>query len=108
MIRSGCEDLFLAREILHNNCGNLDAAVEDLIAISQETLPKKTKPSTKSAPHDLPETTGKAKGNLNKKQLEKIRKHERKRANENRKKSHKSMEIADETIIVSKVQCLNI
>lgn len=107
MEKSGCNNLFLVRELLYNNCGNLEAAVEDLIAVNQIN-PKERKSAAKPDDFNQAHSSGKARGNLNKKQLEKIRKHERKRASDNRRKSNNSLDIPDETIIVGKVQCLNI
>lgn len=101
MERSGCGDLPTIRQLLHNNCGNLDAAVEDLLAMSAGGGENTVEPTP---------AFGKSKTHFSRKQLEKIRKQERKRASEARRKasSGNSSAIPDETIIIGKVQCLNI
>lgn len=97
MERSGCQDLPTVRQLLYNNCGNLDAAVEDLMALTVD----------QQEMHPAPRRTT----HLSRKQLEKIKKQERKRASEARRKvqaSSSSPALPDETIVIGKVQCLNI
>lgn len=100
MQRSGCEDLPTVRQLLINNCGNLDAAVEDLIALSG------------GGPHETSNSTSvrSRSSHFTRKQLEKIRKQERKRASETRRKtaSNNGSFVPDETVVIGKVQCLNI
>ena len=106
--RSGCQDLAIVRQLLYNNCGNLDAAVDDLLALSQTSVENE---ETKCNTFDQSPSGGRTKNTFSRKQLERIRKQERKRANEARKKpftNNVSRETTEEAIVIGKVQCLNI
>lgn len=108
MQRSGCQDLSIVRQLLFNNCGNIDAAVDDLLALSATSLG-----SEESRIDQVPSSGGRSKTTFSRKQLERIRKQERKRANDARKKSGngsntKLQENQEETVVIGKLQCLNI
>lgn len=93
------------RQLLYNNCGNVDAAVEDLISLSFSYV------ESEETKVDQAPSGGRSKTTFSRKQLEKIRKQERKRASEARKKPSSnisSRETPEEAIIIGKVQCLNI
>ena len=103
--RSGCQDLTIVRQLLYNNCGNVDAAVEDLIALSY------TSAETDEPKIDQTSSGGRSKTTFSRKQLERIRKQERKRAGEARRKQgtiSKESPEPEEAVIIRKVQCLNI
>lgn len=98
--RSGCDDLDAVRQLLMNNCGNVDAAVDDLIELTSGGQEKVESTSS-----------GRSRNHLSRKQLEKIRKQERKRASEARRKhsnGSSSNQVPEETVVIGKVQCLNI
>jgi hypothetical protein len=101
ILRSGCQDLAVVRQLLYNNCGNLDAAVEDLLTLSLT--------SVDSEEPKIDPSGGRSKTTFSRKQLERIRKQERKRAAEARRKPcNTTRETPEEAIIIGKVQCLNI
>jgi hypothetical protein len=130
MLRSGCTDLTIVRELLYNNCGDLDAAVEDLLALtvaaptsclepteqdqkvqSSSPIHSQSASPTNPSPPSAQLSASRRKNTGNRKQMEKIRKQERKRANEERKKqtpTNVNSDSADEILVIRKVQCLNI
>jgi hypothetical protein len=101
ILRTGCQDLAIVRQLLYNNCGNLEAAVEDLLALSLTSVDNEEPKMDPSG--------GRSKSTFSRKQLERIRKQERKRAGEARRKPcNTTRESPEEAVIIGKVQCLNI
>ncbi|XP_046635626.1 OTU domain-containing protein 3-like [Daphnia pulicaria] len=101
ILRTGCQDLAIVRQLLYNNCGNLEAAVEDLLALSLTPVDNEEPKMDPSG--------GRSKSTFSRKQLERIRKQERKRAGEARRKPcNTTRESPEEAVIIGKVQCLNI
>ena len=106
MQQSGCEDIVAVRQLLYNNCGNLDATISDLLTLVNPVTENNVTRSEKIvAPPPAVKT------NVTRKQMEKIRKQERKFANEARKKAgteKKNSQASHDNLLVCKVQCLNI
>lgn len=103
IIRSGCQDLTIVRQLLYNNFGNIDATVEDLLALTLTPV------ESQEAKFEHLSSGGRTKTGFSRKQLERIRKQERKRAGDARRKSpNATKETLEEATIIGKVQCLNI
>lgn len=103
MIRSGCQDLVIVRQLLYNNLGNIDATMEDLLALTLHPM------ESQEAKFEHPPAGGRIKTGFSRKQLERIRKQERKRAVEARRKpSNAIRETVEEATVIGKIQCLNI
>lgn len=104
MARSGCSDLLTVRQLLYNNCGNIEAAVEDLIALSNSSL------ATSASEEKTHSTASSANRKKSSRKSLKVRKQERKRASEERKKftANVNSPVPDDVLVIHKVQCLNI
>ena len=118
MLQSGCTDVATVRQLLYNNCGNFEAAVEDLLALAAPCPSPTRQIPEKTADNDEANSTkvaARKKNVSSRKQSAKAKKLERKRASEERKKStsghvvNNSSTVPDaDALIIRKVHGLNI